>query len=671
MNFRRSLKRGKLLRQFDRSFDFYPVKKKEKLNWLEKQIDALKHSFHYLRLRFWSPDRFVNDVLYYSDIYEKLHDSQLRQLLARLRHKVSSRGIDENYLKHSFAIVRVLSKKQLNLSHYPTQIHGAWAMMHGMIIEMETGQGKSLTATLAASSAALAGVPTHIITVNEYLAQRDAEEFAPLYNALGLSVGAVTESMSEDDKRQQYARDITYATNKQITFDYLRDRMAMRQKHSRIALQLENLHSEAPCSGKLLLRGLCFAVVDEADSVLIDEAVTPLIISASQKNEQKLRFYRMALEIAGNLVERQDFNLEHRDRKVTFTRRGKENLATFCEKLGGIWTCSLLRNELVENALKATYLFHKDKQYLVNDENKIQLIDEFTGRVMADRSWQGGLQQMVEVKEGCKMSDDRDTIARISYQRFFTRYKNLCGMTGTALEVTKELWDVYGLKVMPIPTEQPLKRRLLPDIILQTDTQKWRFIIQRIKYLHKRQRAVLVGTRSVEASEKLSQLLHQEGIQHQLLNARQDKQEAEIIAQAGQVGRVTVATNMAGRGTDIKLCEAVKVSGGLHVIATERHESRRIDRQLFGRCGRQGDPGLAQAIVSLDDEVVKVSGPKWRKYFAGLYKKPRGKVYRWLTDGAYRQAQKRIERRQKHMRAQLKSQDEHFETVLSFSGQVE
>lgn len=612
--------------------------------------------------------RFVCAVNAYSTVFDR--DGVDTPTLASLRLQARKHGITRDYLARSFAVIRRIAEREIGLRHFDEQLMGGWAMMHGMVAEMETGQGKTLTATLAAGAAALAGFPTHVITVNEYLASRDAETMKPIYEALGLTVGVVLNSMDADQKRTGYQCDITYCTNKQVAFDYLRDRVEVGMRMSRRQLELEDLYAAEPQKNKLLLRGLYFAIIDEADSILIDEAVTPLIISTSATNESKKRVYETALGFAEQLEEELDY-VVHKDVSVVeLTRTGRNRLEDWGEDKGGLWKSEVIREELISQAVRALNLFLKDRQYLVSD-GKVQIIDEFTGRLMPDRNWEGGLHQMIELKEGCEMTGDKDTLARISYQRFFRRYLNLSGMTGTAAEVRREIRNVYGMEVVRIPPAQKIIRKVAPDVVCLDQPTKWQKIVNRILEVHATGQPVLVGTRSVEASEHLSQQLKDTGVVHQLLNARQDEDEAAIVAKAGGKGCVTVATNMAGRGTDIKLAEEVKSLGGLHVIMTERHDSRRIDRQLFGRCGRQGDPGSVETFVSLDDDLVKNNMPWFlQRSVAGLLQAG-NPVSDLVARTLFMVAQKLVERRHFAARRSVLKMDEQFGDLLAFSGRME
>ncbi|MBP1738890.1 MAG: secA [Deltaproteobacteria bacterium] len=416
------------------------------------------------------------------------------------------------------------------------------------------------------------------------------------------------------------------------------------------------------------MRGLHFAIVDEADSVLIDEARTPLIISSQAEGAFSSEIYKCAITLAKDLVQRRDFHVIWSDRTVELTDEKINRIHDFDWSQAGFAGNEEQREELVRQALVALYLFHLDKHYLVKDK-KVQIIDEYTGRLMADRSWERGLHQLIELKEGCEITSRKETKARISYQRFFRRYLQLAGMTGTAREVAGELWSIYRMRVVTVPTHRPMRRKYLPDRVYRTSDEKWGEILKTIADLHQQQRPVLVGTRSVEASEKLSGLLTEKGLPHKVLNARQDKEEAEIISLAGQAASITVATNMAGRGTDIRLGPGVAELGGLHVIASERHEAGRIDRQLFGRCGRQGDPGAGEAFVSLDDELITVHVWKSLRWLA---EGTSGTFFgKWLGRVLFGRAQRGAQRLHARMRHNLLKMDEQLSESLAFSGRSE
>jgi preprotein translocase subunit SecA len=600
-----------------------------------------------------------------------LSDADLLAAARSIGAELRVGGYEEDLVARSFALVREVAGRTLGQRHFNVQLVGGRVMLEGMIAEMETGEGKTLTATLAASTAALAGVPVHVITVNDYLARRDAEWMGPIYEALGLRVGVVTHGMEHRARRAAYECDVTYVTDKEVAFDYLRDRIAIGPRASRTLLQLERLAGDETRLGRIVLRGLNFAIVDEADSVLVDEARTPLIISSGGGNvADERRIYTAALAVAGRLSAGRDFLVDPRDRAVQLTEVGTGELDQLTRSLGGLWASRRRREELTRQALTALHLFQRDRHYVVRDQ-KVHVIDEFTGRLMSDRSWEHGLHQLLEVKERCPLTARHEPLARISYQRFFRRYLRLGGMTGTVRETAAELWSVYRLAVVSIPTNRRLQRQAAPDRVYPTAEAKWCALVNRIALLHRRQLPVLVGTRSVAASEHLSALLTAAGLPHRVLNARQDKEEADIVASAGEAGQITVATNMAGRGTDIRLAPGVAERGGLHVLATERHEAGRIDRQLAGRCGRQGDPGTHEAFVSLEDEIVAVHAGWIDRRLARLAARRGGRVGAWLAALGVRRAQRAAERLHARMRRDLLRQDEHLTTALAFAGRHE
>jgi preprotein translocase subunit SecA len=567
-------------------------------------------------------------------------------------------------------LVREAARRELGQSHFDVQLFGGQVLLRGMVAEMETGEGKTLTATLPACTAALAGLPVHIITVNDYLAERDADWMRPVYTALGLTVGLIVHGLDPEERRAAYRCDVTYGTNKEIAFDYLRDRMVLAGRPRGVELTVERLAGARARSRQLLHRGLHYAIVDEADSVLVDEARTPLIIAGPANRGPEHEVYQRALTIAGRLKPSRDFLLEERERTVRLTPAGQGVVDQESRGFPGVWGGRRWREALVCQALTASHLIRRDHEYLVQ-EGKIQIVDEYTGRLMADRSWEHGLHQMLEVKEGCEVTARNDPLARISYQRFFRRYLRLAGMTGTAREVAGELWAVYGLPVVSMATNRPLRRQALPSRIYLTAEAKWTALVERIKVLHDEGRPVLAGTRSVAAADHLSTLLSDAGLSSQVLNARQDREEADIIARAAEVGQITVATNMAGRGTDIRLTPAVRQLGGLHVIATEGHDARRIDRQLFGRCGRQGDPGSHEMFTSLEDEIVRpfARGIRLWRDLIGRYLGPEAsdRVAAWLV----RAAQRAAERRHAAQRRALLDIDERLDTTLAFAGRGE
>ena len=613
---------------------------------------------------------FLRQVESYSDTLADAGKNRLADHIDNARCHLQTDGLSQAAIARSFAIVREVAGRELGYRHYDVQLIGGWIMLEGMLAEMHTGEGKTLTATLPACTAALNGIPVHVVSVNDYLVTRDAEEMGPVYRALGLTVGTITEEMDPDARRKAYACDITYCSNKQLVFDYLKDKLALGSGDPGLKLKLESLHSDRPRMEKLLLRGLYFAVIDEADSVLIDEARTPLILSAQGQSQEQIKVCRQALFLAGQLHQGVDFMLHPRERQLELLERGERRLTEIAEPLGGLWNGERRRRELVNQALSAKHLFIRDKHYLVRDE-KIQIIDEHTGRVMADRAWERGLHQMIECKENVELTSNRETLARISYQRFFRRYLRLGGMSGTLEEVRGELWSVYGLGVVTVPTNRPVLRTRRPDRTYRRAVQKWTAIVKRIGAVHARGRPVLVGTGSVEDSERLSRLLKKVKLEHQVLNALQDESEAEIIACAGEKGGITVATNMAGRGTDIKLGPGVKELGGLHVISTERNIARRIDRQLAGRSARQGDPGSYEAILSLEDELVGLYFGDGLKHFLSAVGRKTRPVPRWVSSVLIALPQRLLERYHRRVRHELLKVDDQRGKLLAFTGAPE
>jgi preprotein translocase subunit SecA len=655
-----------ILRQI--ALGVYPQREDEKPSWLERAGEKLFTT----PIEWFSGSRLKLKIILpairrEARLVTDLPESELIDQVIHLRFQLRQKGFERNLVAKAFALVREISRKKLGMAHYDTQLLGGWAILQGMVSEMETGEGKTLMATLPACTAALAGIPVHVITVNDYLAARDAVWMAPIYEAMGLTVGTAVSGMDTEARRAAYACDITYCTNKQVAFDYLRDRLQLRKYTGPLALKMSTVGTGNRLTESLHLRGLCFAIVDEADSVLVDEAVTPLIISRPGDTGHKQEVFEQALILARELVVDTDYRVDLRERRIELTEQGSDRLLHLCEKFHGLWRNTRYREELVEQALKAEALFKRDQHYLVR-EGKVDIVDEFTGRVMADRSWEHGLHQIIEVKEGCEITGEQETLGRISYQRLFRRYLKLGGMTGTASELTAELKSVYRLRVMRIKPHKRMRRRGLLSTLSRTEEKKWAHIVNRIKQLHQSGRPVLVGTRSVAASEHLGQLLDAAGIANRVLNARQDVDEAEIIAAAGLRGQVTVATNMAGRGTDIRLEDDVVALGGLHVIATERHESARIDRQLFGRCGRQGDPGSYEMITSLEDELIaRYSSQLGHRLvdliwgFAPWLAKP---FALWLTHAA----QQAAEKKNASARSRVLRSEDYLENVLAFTG---
>lgn len=522
----------------------------------------------------------------YADQMEALSDEQLKAKTPEFQQRYQNGESLDQMLPEVYAVVREAARRVLGLYPFRVQLMGAMALHEGNIAEMKTGEGKTLTATMPVYLNALSGEGVHVVTVNDYLATRDAGEMGELYRWLGMTVGLNLNSKSTDEKREAYQADITYSTNNELGFDYLRDNMVVYKE-------------------QMVQRPLNYAIIDEVDSILIDEARTPLIISG-QANRSTTLYTRCDFFVKG-LKEDEDFTIDVQSKTVALTEEGMEK----AEKTFRLQNLYDLENQAlvhhIDQALRANYIMTRDVDYVV-DEGKVKIVDQFTGRIMEGRRYSDGLHQAIEAKEGVEIENESKTMASITFQNFFRMYKKLSGMTGTAKTEEEEFREIYNMDVIAIPTNRPIQRDDRPDLLYPTLMSKFQAVIQDIKERHEKGQPVLVGTVAVETSELLSQLLKQEGVPHEVLNAKNHFKEAEIITTAGQKGAVTIATNMAGRGTDIKLGPGVKELGGLAVIGTERHESRRIDNQLRGRAGRQGDPGVSQFYLSLEDELMRRFG---------------------------------------------------------------
>ena len=583
-------------------------------------------------------------------------DYDLKKLSLSLRYRARSGEPLEKLLVEAFALVREAGRRRLNMRHFDVQLLGGAAVHFNSIVEMQTGEGKTLTATLPMYLAALEGKGAHLATVNDYLAKRDADQMRPLYELLGMKIGCIQSQMPQPERATQYKCDVTYGTANEMGFDFLRDRLLKR----RISEGQRDLFgqmlgrsgsgSEEPVQGELN-----FMLVDEADSILIDEARTPLIISAlpGEEEEREAEAYRWAAKHSPDFVEDDHYDYDHKDKTLELTLAGRRRVRELAkpEAMDRMPLSTIY--EHIERAIKVKREMFLDRQYVVRD-GEIVIVDEFTGRLGEGRKWRAGIHQAVEAQEGVKITFATSQAARITVQDFFLRYNRLAGMTGTASTSAGELKKIYTCRVIPVPTNRPPIREKLQTLVFGTAEDKWAAIIDDVAAQHAAGRPVLIGTRTIDKSELLAGLLKERGIEHTVLNARHVAQEAEIVSKAGEQGKVMVATNMAGRGTDIRLGPGVHEVGGLHVICTELHESQRIDRQLIGRCGRQGDPGTYRQFLALDDEILLVGfGPKKAESMKarGLTLAGSGPLNGF--EAMFYKAQRKVERRHFHDRKVL------------------
>jgi preprotein translocase subunit SecA len=546
---------------------------------------------------------------------QQLNDAQLRKRSLSLRYRAKSGEPLSHLLVEGYALVRESARRTLNMRHFDVQLLGGIAMFNRSIIEMQTGEGKTLTATLPMYLHALIGRGCHLATVNDYLARRDAEWMRPVYQALGLTVGVIETKMSQPQRRKEYACDVVYGTAKEFGFDFLRDRLLLRRIGEGQTDLLGGMLGKSNLSQsdeKPVQNEPNFALVDEADSILIDEARTPLIISAMPGEAERLAVacYKWAASVAHQFVDDDDYEYDHEKKTAELTREGRQKVRMLAKppEMDSIGMVEIY--QYIERAIMVDREYHLDRQYVVRD-GEIVIVDEFTGRLAEGRKWRNGIHQAVEAKQGVEVTVATGQAARVTIQDFFLRYEHLAGMTGTAMGSASELRRIYRCHVLSIPTNRPAIRQKLKTTVFGMEDAKWAAIVEEIQQMHDLGRPVLIGTRSIDRSEHLSRLLFNANIEHEVLNANHIEAEADIVARAGLRGKVTVSTNMAGRGTDIRLGEGVYDLGGLHVICTEMHDSSRIDRQLIGRCGRQGDPGTYRQYLALDDEILLAGlGPK-------------------------------------------------------------
>ena len=598
----------------------------------------------------------VNKIENLRPTMQAMSDEELKDQTRKFKERLAKGETLDDLLPEAFATVREAGKRVLNMEHYPVQLIGGVVLHQGRIAEMKTGEGKTLVSTCPAYLNALAGKGVHIVTVNDYLAKRDAEWMGQIHEFLGLKVGVVLNHMDSKERQKQYGCDITYVTNNELGFDYLRDNMAIYKE-------------------EMVLRGLDYCIIDEVDSVLIDEARTPLIISGQSGKSTKLyemcnilaqqmtlgeetEFNKLAALMGEEMKETGDFVMNEKDKVVNLTADGVQKVERFfhIENLADPENLEIQHNMIL--ALRAHYMMHRDKDYVVKD-GQVMIVDEFTGRIMPGRRYSDGLHQAIEAKERVQVRKESKTLANITFQNFFNKFKKKAGMTGTAQTEEKEFRNIYEMDVIVIPTNVPVQRKDHEDAVYKTKKEKFLAVVNEIEATHKKGQPVLVGTITIETSEMLSQLLKKRGIPHNVLNAKFHEREAEIVADAGMTGAVTIATNMAGRGTDIKLDDVAKAAGGLKIIGTERHESRRIDNQLRGRSGRQGDPGESRFYISLEDDLMRLFGSdKLMDMFNALGVPENEQIEHKMLSSAIEKAQQKIETNNYGIRENLLKYDE-------------
>jgi len=611
--------------------------------------------------------KMAKTILQQSYQLQDCSDHDLKLQLLQLKQNYRRRKDSEAELQQqAFSVITEVSFRTLGIRPYEVQILGAIALANGYLAEMATGEGKSLTACFPAILAAWEARPCHIITTNDYLAERDAEEMSQLYHFCDVSSSWVGSTMDARERKQNYSADIVYTTSKELLADFLRDQLQLKGcQDAERQLIKQTTATLSPSGATQIMRGIDTAIVDEADSVLIDEAVTPLIISQPQENDSFLEAIVTIQSLTVNLTANVDYIIDPCYRETNLTNTGKSTIAKLAVSLPDIFQNKQRCMELIQTALIAKEFYKRDDNYTIVD-NKVVIIDEFTGRMMPGRSWRQGLHQAIEARENVPLTNPNETLTQLSFQNFFRMFRNLCGLTGTAREVAAEFWDVYQLPVVTIPTHRPLLRKILSSRFFSDEQKKWQSICAEVNAYHNSGQPVLIGTRSLATSEKLAKMLDQENIPFKLLNALNHKKEAEIIGSAGQLGQVTIATNMAGRGADIKLDKRVIPLGGLHVILSEHHESKRIDRQLLGRCARQGAPGSVRTYASLEDDLLQKNGSKI--LLRGLKNRlllEQKRTY-WLNKFIL-QAQKSAQKKAYEQRKSVLENDKKRSNLLSFA----
>ncbi|MBP6782298.1 MAG: hypothetical protein KA152_00800 [Verrucomicrobiales bacterium] len=596
-----------------------------------------------------------------------LEEADFREKIRETHRRVRRGEISRKLTTESLACVARAARDVLGLTPYPEQFMGVLAIGEGLFAEMATGEGKTLTIGMAGVLAGWRGQPCHIITSNDYLAKRDAETLGDFYRYCGLDAGYVVGEMKQEERPAQYQKPVVYSTSQELLADFLRDRLKLGADQSPQRRLIRYLSPTGGSNrGRLVMRGIHSVIIDEADNILIDEAVTPLIISQTLPGDSFAQCCRIACDLAGSLRAGIDYLIDYKHSEITLKNEGKSAIGRHSHRLPPTWRSLDRRNELVRQALVAECFFERDKHYVVTEDG-VEIVDEFTGRILPGRTWKQGLHQAIEAKEGLEVTDPAETLASMSFQRFFRSFARISGVSGTARESAHELWRIYRLAVVCIPTHRPVDRTIEKPLVFSTLAEKYAAVVSEIREKHAAGRPVLVGTRTVEASELLSGLLTVEGLTHSVLNAVRHKEEAEIISHAGEAGRITIATNMAGRGTDIKLPSEVQARGGLHVIVVEHNLSPRIDRQLVGRSARQGEPGSARFYLCLEDEL-------FRRFLRPFAKRRVRRAVQWHTPGyvgyacsACRKAQRTAETLGAQQREAVLKMDTWLEEHLSFT----
>ena len=641
----------------------------------QKDQELHKFEIFFANLLGWIPakkisrshiQKFAQAIAPHREELRQLDQTQLVHTFQQAIQLLSTESSHDQSIALVFACVGEAISRVFNIYPHPVQFMGTYILLTGRLAEMPTGEGKTLVAGMAATIMAATDNFVHVLTTNAYLAQRDEEELRPLFQFFQLSSGSIYGEMEIPERKKNYHQQICYVSANEIVFDYLKDHISGKGTQPRQIEHLRSLTTGQVSEDTMIVPALHFCIVDEADSVFIDEAQTPMVISQEAEGLIEAAIIHWAIEQARQLIPEVDFTMLEAEHHVDIERIPTDKEVPLPQDVRPIWYNHAWKMLLIKQALTALHLYHKDQHYIIQD-NKIQIVDESTGRIMADRSWEQGLHQLIEAKENVELTKGRDTLARMTFQRFFRRYLLLSGLTGTGLEVSRELWMIYRLKVCQIPPNIPSKRKQFKHRYFKSSHEKYTAIAQHAKRMADAKRSVLVGTRSIEASEAISEALTQLNIEHIVLNARQDAQEAAIIAEAGHSGKITVATNMAGRGTDIKLRPETKQAGGLHVVLTEFHESARIDRQLYGRAGRQGDQGSCVAYVSGEDQLMQQNIQGFM-YVLNLI--PIVVLRHYLLTLAVKHMQKKCQKRAYRNRIAMFKQDKKLNSQIGFAGKI-